>query len=55
MKKRMYEEYLMKKVGSILVRQEDGSLKPDFGLMKRKFRNNLRPEEKLKMSDVEKK
>lgn len=51
----MYDEYLQKKVGNILVRQEDGSLRPDFGLMKRKFRNNLKPEEKLKMTDAEKK
>lgn len=46
---------MKKRVGNILVEDEDGKLKPDFGLMKRKFRNNLKPEEKLKMSEEEKK
>lgn len=47
---RQYEEYLAKKLGPILVKDEYGNLKADFGLMKRKFRNNLREEEKLKMT-----
>lgn len=50
-----FEEYLKKKVGNILVRGEDGVLRPDFGLMKRNNRNNLKPEEKLKMTEEEKK
>ncbi|EAS00543.1 Pre-mRNA splicing factor (macronuclear) [Tetrahymena thermophila SB210] len=55
LKQIQYEQYLQKKVGNILVRGDDGILRPDFGLMKRKYRNNLRPEEKIQMTEEEKK
>ncbi|KAL4469602.1 hypothetical protein ABPG74_004855 [Tetrahymena malaccensis] len=53
LKQEQFEKYLLKKVGNILVRGNDGVLRPDFSIMKRKFRNNLKPEEKLQMTEQE--
>ena len=54
MQSQIYEQYMIQKLGPLMVRDADGSLRPDYGLMKRLHKPNRDQQDARPMTDLEK-